>query len=137
MNCYLQSYTPMALVWNHWHLFKAIYLTESKRLKSALHSVTIVVLNQGSQGSISEPLFFNIFICDLLFDIDIDLANYADDTTSYAYDLENERVIKLPEKNINKLFHWSSDNSLKGNPDKCHLHVNDENVVLKIKNETY
>ena len=43
------------------------------------------------QGSISGPLFFNIFICDLFFDdIDLDLANYADDTTTYTYDLENE-----------------------------------------------
>ena len=37
------------------------------------------------QGSLSGPLFFNIFICDLFFgDIDIDLANYADDRTPYA-----------------------------------------------------
>ena len=47
------------------------------------------------QGSISGPLFFNIFICNLFFnDIDIDLANYADDTTPYAYDLELDKVIK-------------------------------------------
>ena len=52
--------------------------------------------------------------------------------------LKIKKVIKLPEKNIDKLFQWSSDNSLKTNPDKCNLHVNtDENVVLKIKNETY
>ena len=90
------------------------------------------------QGSISGPLFFNIFICDLLFDdIDIDLASYADDTTPYAYDLENEKVIKLLEKNINKFFDWLSDNFLKANPDKCHLLINtDENVTLKFKNET-
>ena len=56
------------------------------------------------QGSIPEFLFFNIVICDLFFyDIDIDLANYADDTTPYAYDLENEKVIKLLEKNISFL----------------------------------
>ena len=34
-------------------------------------------------GSISGPLFFNIFICDLsLDDVKIDLANYADDATT-------------------------------------------------------
>ena len=53
------------------------------------------------------PLLFIILILvfDLFFDyIDIDLANYADGTTPYAYDLENEKVIKLLEKNIDKLF---------------------------------
>ena len=50
------------------------------------------------QGSISGPLFFNTFICDLFFDdINIDLANYADGTIPYTYNLENEKVIKLLE----------------------------------------
>ena len=48
------------------------------------------------QGSISGPLYFNIFICNLFFDdIDIDFVIYAVDTTTYAYDLENEIIIKL------------------------------------------
>ena len=65
----------------------------------------------------------------MLFDyIDIDLANYADGTTPYAYDLENEKVIKLLEKNIDKLFDWFLNNFLKARPDKGHLSINtDEN----------
>ena len=52
-------------------------------------------------------------------------------------DLERDKVINLLEKNINKLFGWFSYNLLKANPDKCHLLINtDENVALKIKNET-
>ena len=63
------------------------------------------------QGSISGPFFFNIFICELLFDdTDIDLANYADDKTPYAYHLEHNKVIKSLEKNIDRLFDWFSDN---------------------------
>ena len=63
------------------------------------------------QGWIAGPHIFNIFICDLFFDdIDLGLANYADDTNQYAYDLENEKVIELLEKNINKLFDCFSDN---------------------------
>ena len=58
-----------------------------------------------TQGSISGPLFFNIFVCDLFFDdIDIDLANYANDTTSYAYDLELDKVIKSLEKILISFF---------------------------------
>ena len=46
------------------------------------------------QGSMSAPLLFNIFICDLLFDdIDIYLSTSADDMTPYTYDLENDKVI--------------------------------------------
>ena len=57
------------------------------------------MLNQEfHKGQYLDPSFF-IFICDLLFDdIDMDLANDADDTTPYAYDLEHDKVIKSPEK---------------------------------------
>ena len=90
------------------------------------------------QGSMSGPLFFNFFICDLFFDdTDIDLANYVDDTTPYVYDLELDKAIESLEKNIDNLFRWFSDNFFKANPDKCHLLINiDEDVALKIKNET-
>ena len=57
--------------------------------------------------------------------------------TPYAHDLENEKVIKSVEKNINKLLDWFSDNFLKANPNMCHLLIStDENVALQIKNET-
>ena len=70
-------------------------------------------------------------------DIDIDIANYADDTAPYAYDVELDKVVESLEKNIDKLFHWFLDNFLKANPDKCHLLVNtDQNVALKTNNET-
>ena len=70
-------------------------------------------------------------------DIDIDLSNYAEDTTPCAYNLEHEKVIKLLDKNTNKLFDRVLDNVLKANPGECHLLINtDESVALKIKNET-
>ena len=38
-----------------------------------------------SQCSILSPLSFNIYICDLFFDIgDLDIASYADDNTPYS-----------------------------------------------------
>ena len=77
------------------------------------------------EGSISGLLFFNIFIFDLFFkDIDIELANYGDDTIPYVYDLGLDKVIKSLEKTIDKLFDWFSDNFLKANPDKCYLLIN-------------
>ena len=90
------------------------------------------------QGSIKGPLLFNIYICDLFFDIiEIDIANYADDTTPYALDLKLENVVKLLEENADKLFDWFSNNYLKANPDKCHLFVNTTgNIRINVRNET-
>ena len=90
------------------------------------------------QGSIKGPLLFNIYICDLFFDIiEIDIANYADDTTPYALDLKLENIVKLLEENADKLFDWFSNNYLKANPDKCHLLVNTTgNIRINVRNET-
>ena len=52
------------------------------------------------QGSIKGPHIFNIYICDLFFDIiEIDIANYADDTIPYALDSKLENIVKLLEEN--------------------------------------
>ena len=51
--------------------------------------------------NIRTSLVLNVFICNLfLDDIDIDLTNYVDDTTPYAYDLGNGKVVKLLEKKL-------------------------------------
>ena len=53
------------------------------------------------------------------------------------YEDKNKNIDENIEKNIDKLFDWFSGNFLKANPDKCHVLINtDENVALKIKNET-
>ena len=63
------------------------------------------MLNQEYHKGQYLEFFFNIFICDLFFDdIDIDLANYADDTTPYAYDLELDKVIESLEKILISFF---------------------------------
>ena len=69
------------------------------------------------QGSIKGPLLFNIYITDLFFDIvEIDMANYVHDTTPYSLDLKLENIVKLLEKNADRLFDWFSNNYLKVNP---------------------
>ena len=89
------------------------------------------------EGSILGPLLFNIYICDLFFNIiDIDVANYADDTTPYVYESTIEKVIEKLEINGNKIFQWFTDNYLKANPDKCHFLTNKKgNITINIKNE--
>ena len=74
------------------------------------------------QGSILGPLLFNIYLCDLfLFTEDLDIANYADDTTPYHCSDNTESVIEMLEIAATKLFQWFKDNNLKANADKFQL----------------
>ena len=57
------------------------------------------------QDSIFRPLVFNIYICDLFFEnCDIDIANYADDNTSYTCSLDLDSVIFKLQKNTEIIF---------------------------------
>ena len=76
------------------------------------------------QCSILGPLLFNIYICDLSFfteDVDIDIANYADDINPYHCSDSTESVIETLQIAATELFQWFQNNNLKANADKCHL----------------
>ena len=46
------------------------------------------------QGSILEPLLFNIFLCDMfLFCKDVDFVSYAEENTPYGIGKTPEEVI--------------------------------------------
>ena len=76
------------------------------------------------QGSILGPLLFNVYICDMLHDINgCDIASYADDNTPYASSSNLDAVINKLEESTNNLFQWFRNNHMKANADKCHLLV--------------
>ena len=107
------------------------YLSERKqRVKiEGAYSSWQVILYGVQQGSILGPLLFNIFICDLFFDLDtIEIAGYADDNTPYVSGENIEFVINKLESISVDLFKWFAINGMKANPDKCHL-------LLSTKNE--
>ena len=64
------------------------------------------------------PLLFNIDINDIFFFVGSDIANYADDNTSYSVENTVDCLIKLLEKDTNILIKWFKDNYFKLNADK-------------------
>ena len=74
------------------------------------------------QGSILEPLLFNIFLGDLFhFFPDLDITNYADDNTLHSTNINLNKVLHDLEKMSNTLF---IGNLLKTNPEKSHVLTN-------------
>ena len=93
------------------------------------------------QGSVLGPLFFNIYINDLLLSIqETELCNYADDTTIYTCDMHLENVISRLENDSQIIIEWFANNYMKLNEDKCHFMVfgvkTDEDIRINIGNCT-
>jgi len=65
-------------------------------------------IDQGfSQGSVLAPLSFNICINDMLIFIpDIDICNYADDTTLYVSDTDTIHILNKLESSISTVASW-------------------------------
>ena len=83
-----------------------------------------------TQGSILGPLLFNIYICDMFYDItDCDIASFADDNTLYSSSFGLDKVIKKLEAYTNNLLKCFHENHMKANADKCHLLVTTNSAV--------
>ena len=64
----------------------------------------------------------NIYLNDLsLFLKEIDLCNFADDTTPFASHKSLAELLGELERNSDLPIHWFENNYMKLNADKCHL----------------
>ena len=74
------------------------------------------------QGSIAGLLFFNVYTCDMFFQIDTsEFSSHADDNTPFASAQNHEKLIKSLQSTLNGVFEWYQENYFKANADKCHL----------------
>ena len=70
-----------------------------------------------------------------LFTPDIDITNYADDTTPHATDKNIDRLLHVLEENTNDIVNWFQNNYMKSNEDKNYLIItNCDNGSAKIGN---
>ena len=85
------------------------------------------------QGSILGPLLFNVYINDIFYFInEKQLANYADDNTSFATNLHLNTLLQNLETDTDILVQWFKDNYFKLNPDKCHLLVTNHSDDISV-----
>ena len=74
------------------------------------------------QGSVLGPILFNILLNDLFFFLnDIQVCNFADDTTPFVCSQNLAEVVKKLEENSDLAINWFQNNYMKLNTDKCHL----------------
>ena len=82
------------------------------------------ILQGVPQGSVLGPLLFNIYLNDLFFTLkEIDVCNFADDTTPYVCDDSLQVVLEKLEYHSDLAISWFESNFMKLNTDKCHLLV--------------
>ena len=69
------------------------------------------------QGSIIDPLIFNIFINDIFFPIEkSEVCNFADDDTFSCVEKKLNLVFFNLSSDLSNVIDWFKINSLKANP---------------------
>lgn len=102
-------------------IFKSFLCNRKQFVSFRGHRSSIISVSSGvPQGSILGPLLFNIFINDIVDNLDSDVhcLLYADDLKVYSQVTSIRDCLKL-QHNLDKVSRWCELNRLYLNPDKC------------------
>ena len=97
------------------------YLTNRKQRVRIGHTLSewLEIIMGVPQGSILGPILFNIFLNDLvLFIMETEICNFADDTTIYSCDFNPHESIQKLENDMKHVLTWFKINSMVANPAK-------------------
>ena len=105
------------------HILQDNLINRKQRTEvDSFYSSWEAILSGVPQGSITEPLLFNIFMCDMLLILKgTYFTGYADHNTPFVVRDNIVDVIKALEEIGESLVNWFSNNEIKLNTDKCHL----------------
>ena len=112
------GFSLVALRLVHNHLSSRKQITKINESYSFWKAILFGVPQRSNLGT----LVFNIFQCDFfIITDDINIANYADDSTPFVSgDTPLHAIISLKNA-AEKKFEWFTNNHIKANYDKCHL----------------
>jgi len=110
----------------------ASYLSSRKqRIKyHGVKSKWSVITKGVPQGSVLGPLIYNIFINDLLYDVQEHFYNYADDNTITVIGDNIDNVLDRLSHTASKCTAWFFSNMMKANPEKFQLIVLNKNKMV-------
>ena len=84
------------------------------------------------QGSILVPLFFNIFLNDVLWFVEkTDICNFADDNTIYSCATSVNDVIENFQFELKIALKWFKDNQIMANPGQFQFMILSKNTINK------